>query len=83
MMAFNHYAKISRILATYPDNWYVVRIDEPTQAKNFKGESVEFDHFYRVYDSDNQPIKYCKFQQLDRFAQSLSIPIDEIPIIEP
>ena len=71
-MAFNHYAKIKRILAGYTD-WQVIRIDEPTEARNFKGELRTFDHYYRVYDSAGSPIKYCKFQQLDRFAQAMGI----------
>lgn len=71
-MAFNHYAKIKRILAEYTD-WYIVRIDEPTIARNFKGELRTFDHYYRVYDGNNSPIKYCKFQQLDRFAQAMGV----------
>lgn len=71
-MAFNHYAKIKRILAEYTD-WYIVRIDEPTTARSFKGELRTFDHYYRVYDANDSPIKYCKFQQLDRFAQAMGI----------
>ncbi len=78
-MAFNHYAKIKRILADYP-TWYVKRIDQPTQTKNFKGEIVYYDHYYRIYDGDNQPIKYCKFQQLDRLASVLKIPVEELVV---
>lgn len=44
-MAFNHYAKIKRILDNEPDGWVVKRIDEPTVATNFKGEKVNFSHF--------------------------------------
>ena len=71
-MSFNHYAKIKRILAEY-STWRVVRINEPTSAKNFKGETRHFDHYYRVVDAQGSPIKYCKFQQLDRFAQALGL----------
>ena len=81
-MAFNHYAKIKRILAQQADSWYVVKINQPTSAKKFNGETIQYDHYYRVYDSSNEPIKYCKFQQLDRFAAALSLPIENIPLIE-
>ncbi len=81
-MAFNHYVKIKRILDEQPQGWIIRRIDEPTAAKNFKGETVEFDHYYRVYDTNNNPIKYCKFQQLDRFARALGTPVEELPVVE-
>lgn len=81
-MAFNHYAKIKRILNSYQPGWYVVKISEPTSAKNFKGETLTYSHYYRVYDNQDNPIKYCKFQQLDRFAQAVSIPLEEIPLVE-
>ena len=80
-MAFNHYAKIKHILDEQPNGWYIKRIDESTEAKTFKGETKKYDHFYRVYDRDDQPIKYCKFQQLDRLASILQIPTAELPII--
>lgn len=70
-MAFNHYAKIKRILAEQPDGWYIVRIDKPTSAQNFKGEVKRFDHYYLIYDVNDQPIKYCKFQQLDLLSKTL------------
>lgn len=81
-MAFNHYAKIKRILETEPDGWYVVRINEPTEAKNFRGETVSYDHYYRIYGAADQPIKYCKFQQLDKFARTLGVEIENLPIVE-
>ena len=81
-MAFNHYAKIKRILAEQPDGWYIRRINKPTSAKNFKGEVRQFDHYYRIYDATDQPIKYCKFQQLDLLAAALPLPADALPIIE-
>jgi hypothetical protein len=71
-MAFNHYAKIKQILANYSD-WYIVKIDQPTSAKNFKGEVKKFDHYYRIYSKDGQPIKYCKFQQLDLFYKTMGV----------
>ena len=80
-MSFNHYAKIKRILDGRSD-WYVVRIDQPTSAKKFSGETVRYDHYYRVYGSDGQPIKYCKFQQLERFATTMGIPAEDVPIVE-
>lgn len=79
-MTFNHYAKIKRILSDY-DNWYIVQINKPTTAKKFNGEKVRYDHYYRVYDSDGQPIRFCKFQQLQRFAHTMNIPIEALPII--
>lgn len=78
-MSFNHYAKIKRILADYSD-WYIVRIDSPTQATKFNGDVVTYDHYYRVYDADHRPIKYCKFQQIERFARAVDIPVENLPI---
>lgn len=80
-MAFNHYAKIKRILDEQPNGWYIRRIDESTETKSFKGETKKYDHYYRIYGHDDQPIKYCKFQQLDRLASILQIPAAELPII--
>lgn len=77
-MAFNHYAKIKRILGSEPTGWYVGRIDEPTAAKNFKGEMISYDHYYRVYRADGTPIPYCKFQQLDKLAQILDLPSETL-----
>ena len=80
-MAFNHYAKIKRILADY-ETWIVLRIDEPTSTQKFNGDIVQYNHYYRVCDADRQPIKFCKFQQLDRFSKAMNIPIEALPIIE-
>ncbi|MGO3702194.1 MAG: hypothetical protein ACTJG2_03345 [Candidatus Saccharimonadales bacterium] len=80
-MAFNHYAKIKRILADQPDGWYIRRIDEPTSAKNFRGETVEYDHYYRIYSVGDEPIKYCKFQKIDKLAQGLGRPVEDLPIL--
>ncbi len=79
-MAFNHYAKIKRILNNYPV-WYIKKINEPTQTKNFKGQIIHYNYYYRIYDEHNQPIKYCKFQQLDRLASVLKIAVEDLPII--
>lgn len=80
-MTFNHYAKIKRILSTEPDDWYIRRIDEPTHAKNFKGETVYYDHYYRMYRADGSPIPYCKFQKIDKLAQILKVDANALPII--
>jgi len=81
-MAFNHYAKIKRILDNEPAGWVIKRIDEPTSAKNFKGETIHFMHYYRIYNKNNEPIKYCKFQQIERLAKILELPIEALPIID-
>lgn len=80
-MAFNHYAKIKRILAEQPDGWIIKRIDQPTSAKNFKGETVLFPHYYRIYSVDGEAIKYCKFQQIERLAHALGVSVEELPVI--
>lgn len=80
-MAFNHYAKIKRILSDY-EGWTIRLIDEPTQAQNFRGETVKFPHYYRIYDKDGNPIKYCKFQQIERLAKALGAPVEALPIVD-
>ncbi len=80
-MAFNHYAKIKRILNDQPEGWFIRRIDEPTSAKNFKNETRVFEHYYRIYTRDNQPIKYCKFQQPELLAQILKVPVESLPMV--
>ena len=80
-MPFNHYAKMKRILDEQPKGWVIKRIDEPTSAKSFKGETIEFDHYYRIYDAAGDPIKYCKFQQIERLAKILELPVEALPII--
>ena len=80
-MAFNHYAKIKRILDEQPPGWYILRINEPTVAQNFKGEKVAYDHYYRIYDAADSPIKYCKFQKIDKLASVLGTSVEELPII--
>ncbi len=81
-MAFNHYAKLKRIIDAQPDGWYIKRIDQPTTATNFRGEVKKFDHYYRLYDFSDQPIKYGKFQQIERLASALKCPVEELPITE-
>ena len=80
MPGFNHYAKLKRILDSEPPGWYIMRIDEPTSATNFKGETVFFDHYYRLYGANEAPIKYGKFQQLARLAQTLGIDAFDLPV---
>ncbi len=80
-VAFNHYAKIKRILDQQPDGWFIKRIDEPTTARNFKNEKVDFPHYYRIYSADNEPLKYCKFQQVDLLARMLNVPVESLPIV--
>lgn len=82
IMPFNHYAKIKSILAKQPNGWFIKRINSPTSAKNFKGEVVHFDHYYRIYSKDGAPIPFCKFQQIDRLAKILSVQPEELPVID-
>ncbi|HEY0964932.1 MAG TPA: hypothetical protein VGE13_00450 [Candidatus Saccharimonadales bacterium] len=81
-MAFNHYAKIKRILDIQPAGWYIKRIDEPTEAKNFRGETVSYDHYYRIYDRNGEAIKYCKFQKIDKLAGTLGTAVEYLPILD-
>ncbi len=81
-MPFNHYAKIKRILMSMHTEWRVVLIESPTTAKNFKGETRQFDYYYRIYDANGQPIPYCKFQQLDLFAKTMNIDAADIVVHE-
>lgn len=81
-MSFNHYAKIKNILEQRPNAWVIKRINEPTTAKNFKGETVNFTHYYRIYDLKGEPIKYCKFQQIERLAKILDTTVEALPIVD-
>lgn len=81
-MAFNHYARLKVILENQPDGWIIRRINEPTKVKNFKNEIVEFPHHYRLYDYNDHPIKFGKFQQIERLASVLSVPVEELPVID-
>lgn len=81
-MPFNHYAKIKRILDQQSNDWTIKRINEPTTAKNFKGETISFPHYYRIYDSSDQPLKYCKFQQIERLASILEVPVEALPVVD-
>ncbi len=79
-MTFNHYAKLKRIIAEQPAGWFIRRIEEPTSAKNFKGEVVRYDHCYRLYASDGSSIQFGKFQKLDKLADVLGIPVEALPL---
>ena len=81
-MSFNHYAKLKRIIASEPAGWYIRRIDEPTRAKNFRGEVVEYGHYYRLYTAINQSIAYGKFQKIDKLAQALGVSTENLPIVD-
>lgn len=80
-MAFNHYAKLRRIIENQPDGWYIKQINEPTIATTFRGERISYPHYYRLYDADGQPIPYGKFQQIDRLARALGVPAESLPIV--
>lgn len=80
-MAFNHYSKMKRILEEQPEGWYIMRINKPTSAKNFKGETIHFTYYYRIYSATGEPIKYCKFQQIERLASILELPVEALPVI--
>ena len=81
-MPFNHYARIRDLLQRQPFGWYIKVINVQTAAKKFNGEVKKYDHYYRIYDHNDNPIKYCKFQQLDRLSKILQIPAQDLPIIE-
>lgn len=81
-MAFNHYAKIKRILAAQPPGWFIRRINQPTSAQNFRGETIQYDHYYRIYSADGAAIKYCKFQKIDALAHILGTPVETLPVLE-
>ena len=81
-MAFNHYAKIKRILDQEPSGWIIHKINKPTRAQNFKGETIEYQYFYRIYSATNEPIKYCKFQKIELLASILKMPVEALPVID-
>ena len=80
-MAFNHYAKIKRILDEQPNGWIIKKINRPTAVKNFKGQNITFDYYYRIYTSNGEVIKYCKFQQIERLSKILGIPVEDLPVV--
>ncbi len=54
-MAFKHYARIKRILDGQPAGWVIKRINEPTRARNFRGDAVEFPRYYRICNHAGYP----------------------------
>lgn len=82
MPGFNHYAKLKQIIASQPNGWFIKRINQPTTATNFKGETVAFTHYYRLYAADGSQIKYGKFQQLERLARALGVDALDLPVID-
>lgn len=81
-MAFNHYAKLARIIAALDAGWYIVRIDEPTATKSFRGDTLRYDHYYRLFSASGEQVKYGKFQKLDMLASVLNIPVEALPIVD-
>lgn len=81
-MAFNHYAKLARILSSEPAGWYIQRINEPTSTKKFNGETAHYDHYYRLMRADGAQIPYGKFQQIERLARALQVPTESLPVVE-
>lgn len=81
-MAFNHYAKMKRIIAEEDPSWIIRKINEPTKSKNFKGITTEYPYYYRVIRQDGSPVPFCKFQKIDLFAKTMNIPVEALPIIE-
>lgn len=81
-MAFNHYAKLAGIIISLEPGWYIQRINEPTTAKTFSGETRTFDHYYRIYSRDGVVVPYGKFQQIERLAQALKTDVEALPVVE-
>lgn len=73
---------MKKILANEADDWVIRRIDQPTIAQTFKGETRKFDHYYRIYTANGEAIKYCKFQQIERLASILGKEVEELPLVE-
>ncbi len=46
------------------------------------GENAYYGYCYRVYDAVGLPIKFCTFQQLDYFACTMGIAVEDIPIVD-
>lgn len=81
-MSFNHYAKLKRIIEHQKDDWVIKRINKPTKAKTFKGETKHFDHYYRIYRKDGSEIKFAKFQQPELLAKVLNVSVADLGIVE-
>lgn len=74
---FNHYVRIANLTKVNP-NYRILLISEPTQTKRFNGDYNFYDHYYRLVTAEGKQIKYGKFQQLDKLAQILDIPIEDL-----
>lgn len=81
-MPFSHNAKIKHNLVQQAPGWIIRRIEEPTTAMNFRGKTVSLTHYYRIYNSLGEPIKYCKFQQIERLASILDMPFEALPLVD-
>lgn len=81
-MSFNHYAKLKRILDYEKGGWVIKKINKPTKAKNFKGETRFFEHYYRIFRADGTQIKFAKFQQPELLARALNVTVDDLNIVE-
>ena len=81
-MAFNHYAKLARIISELEPGWYIVRIDEATSAKTFSGDIVRYDHYYRIFSHGDVQVPYGKFQKIDKLASILDMPVEALPVVE-
>ena len=80
-MSFSHYHFLRKVISRYGNDWYILRIDEPTETKNFKGETVRYDHYYRLYSGNGNEIKYGKFQKLEKLAKALNVDLLELPVV--
>ncbi len=74
---FNHYVKLKRIIEANP-NYRIILIDEPTTTKNYNGETLYYDYYYRLVDPEGNHLKYGKFQQLDKLASTLNLDVSEL-----
>ena len=81
-MAFNHYAKLARIIAELDAGWYIRKINEPTSAKMFSGETKHYDYYYRIYSHDGEMVRFGKFQQIERLAQALKLDVASLPVVD-
>ncbi len=75
-MAFNYYAKLKRVINEL-DEYQIVKIDKPAKTKKFNGEYNYYEHYYKICNN-KQYIKYGKFYQLDKLANTLKVDILEL-----
>ena len=77
-MAFNYYAKLVRIIESN-DNYIAIRkVNKSVKTKKFNGKNNYYDHYYLLLDKNNEPIKYGKFYDLEKFANYLKIEVHEL-----